>query len=97
MIINKIKIWLLASRPKTLWAGVAPVIIGTALAYGDGKFHLLSAAAALVASLLIQIATNFSNDYYDFVHGADTKDRLGPTRITQSGLVKPQIVKIAFI
>lgn len=97
MNINKIKIWLLASRPKTLWAGIAPVIIGTALAYGEGKFHLLSAAAALVASLLIQIATNFSNDYYDFKHGADTKERLGPTRITQSGLVKPGIVKIAFV
>jgi 1,4-dihydroxy-2-naphthoate octaprenyltransferase len=97
MNYNKLKIWLLASRPKTLWAGIAPVFIGTALAYGDGKFHLMSAMAALVASLLIQIATNFSNDYYDFIHGADTKERLGPTRITQSGLVKPEIVKIAFI
>ena len=97
MNINNLKIWFLASRPKTLWAGIAPVIIGSALAFGDGKFHLMSAFAALVASLLIQIATNFSNDYYDFIHGADTKERIGPTRITQSGLVKPRIVKIAFI
>ena len=97
MNINDLKIWFLASRPKTLWAGIAPVIIGSALAFGDGKFHLMSAFAALVASLLIQIATNFSNDYFDFIHGADTKERIGPKRITQSGLVKPQIVKIAFI
>jgi len=97
MTKNKLKIWLLASRPKTLWAGIAPVIIGSALAFGDGKFHFISAMAALAASLLIQIATNFSNDYYDFVKGADTKERIGPTRITQSGLVKPEIVKIAFI
>ena len=97
MKIKNLKIWFLASRPKTLWAGIAPVIIGTALAFGDGKMHLLSAIAALVASLLIQIATNFSNDYFDFIHGADTKERIGPKRITQSGLVKPQIVKIAFI
>lgn len=93
----KLKIWFLASRPKTLWAGIAPVIIGSALAYGNNKFHLISALAALLASLLIQIATNFANDYFDFVHGADTKERIGPTRITQSGLVKPPIVKLAFI
>jgi 1,4-dihydroxy-2-naphthoate octaprenyltransferase len=97
MTFEKFRIWLLASRPKTLWAGIAPVIIGTALAVGDGKFHLFSALAALMASLLIQIATNFANDYYDYVHGADTKERIGPTRITQSGLVKPNVVKIAFI
>ncbi|MCK5033824.1 MAG: 1,4-dihydroxy-2-naphthoate polyprenyltransferase [Calditrichia bacterium] len=95
--ISSVNIWIRAMRPKTLWAGIAPVIIGTALAFGDGKMHLLSAIAALVASLLIQIATNFSNDYFDFIHGADTKERLGPKRVTQSGLVKPEIVKIAFI
>lgn len=94
---SKIKIWIDAARPKTLWAGIAPVMIGTAIAYGDGKFHILSALAALVASLLIQIATNLANDYYDFIHGADTTERLGPRRITQAGLVKPHIVKIAFI
>jgi len=97
MAIDKIQIWFLASRPKTLWAGIAPVIIGSALAFGDGKFHLLSALAAVVASLLIQIATNFANDYYDFIKGADTNERIGPTRITQSGVVKPHIVKIAFM
>jgi len=97
MILSQLKLWILASRPKTLWAGIAPVIIGTALAQGDGKMHLLSAVAALVASLLIQIATNFSNDYFDFIHGADTKERIGPKRVTQSGLVKPEVVKIAFI
>jgi 1,4-dihydroxy-2-naphthoate polyprenyltransferase len=97
MTINNLKIWFLAARPKTLWAGIAPVIIGSALAFGDEKFHLMSAFAALVVSLLIQIATNIANDYYDFINGADTKERIGPIRITQSGLVKPQIVKFAFI
>jgi len=97
MLISKINIWIQAARPKTLWAGIAPVIIGSALAHGDGKFHLLSAIAATLASLLIQIATNLSNDYYDHIHGADTKERLGPTRVTQAGLVKPEIVRLAFI
>ncbi len=87
----------MAARPKTLWAAVAPVLIGTAMAYADGFYHWLSAAVALVLSLLIQIGTNFANDYFDFVHGADTGERQGPMRLTQAGLIRPEKMKKAFI
>ncbi len=84
------RIWFLAARPKTLWAAVAPVMIGTGMAYGDGGFHLLGALAALLGALLIQIGTNFCNDYVDFKKGADTVQRIGPVRATQSGWVTPR-------
>lgn len=96
-MLKTLKIWFDATRPKTLPAAAAPVIMGSAMAFHDGLFHLFSAFAALTAALLIQIGTNFANDYYDFLKGADTKERLGPTRATQAGLIKPNIMKIAFI
>jgi 1,4-dihydroxy-2-naphthoate octaprenyltransferase len=85
----KLKIWIDASRPKTLWAAVAPVIIGTAMAFKADRFHLLSALAALFGATMIQIGTNFANDFFDYRKGADSNDRLGPTRATQAGLVTP--------
>lgn len=97
MQASKIKIWISASRPKTLWAAFSPVIIGTAMAYGEGKVHWLSAVLAAVGAILIQIGTNFSNDYYDYFRGADKKERLGPIRVTQAGLVKPETMKRATI
>ena len=84
------KVWLLATRPKTLGAAVAPILIGTSMAFAEGKGHFLAALTALLCALLIQIGTNFSNDYFDFVKGADTEDRLGPARAIQSGLVTPK-------
>ena len=89
--------WILAIRPKTLPAAIAPVAIGTAMAFGDGLFHWPSALMALSAALCIQIGTNLSNDYFDFKKGADTADRKGPTRVTQAGLIKPQAVLAAAI
>jgi 1,4-dihydroxy-2-naphthoate polyprenyltransferase len=89
--------WVLAARPKTLWAGVAPVIIGIAMAVEAGAFHWPSALAALVGALLIQIGTNFANDYYDWAKGTDTAARIGPTRATQSGLIAPRTMKVAMI
>ena len=86
------KAWLLAIRPKTLPAAVAPVMIGTAMAWGDGVAHVPSASAALFAALCIQIATNLTNDYCDFKRGADTANRLGPVRVTQAGLISPRLV-----
>src|SRR5438874_2664513 len=83
--------WILAIRPKTLPASAAPVFIGSAMAFGDGNFHLLSAIACLSAALLLQIATNLANDYFDFKKGADV-NRIGPVRVTQAGLIKPQLV-----
>ena len=79
--------WLMAIRPKTLPAAVAPVLVGTALAWSDGVFSPLPALAALVAALLIQIGTNLANDYFDYVQGADGTGRKGPTRVAQSGLI----------
>ena len=76
-------------RPKTLWAAVSPVLIGTALAIDGGGFHLLIFLATLTAALLIQIGTNLSNDYFDYIKGADTEERTGPVRATQAGLVSP--------
>ena len=82
--------WILASRPKTLPAAVSPVILGLALAYSDNQFNILVGFLTLLASILIQIGTNFANDVYDFLSGADDEDRLGPKRAANSGLLKPK-------
>jgi 1,4-dihydroxy-2-naphthoate octaprenyltransferase len=87
--------WLAAMRPQTLPAGAAPVLMGIGLAAADGMFALWPAVAALVGALLIQIGTNFANDYYDAVNGADTEDREGFTRVTAGGLIDPARVKRA--
>jgi len=94
---SKLSVWLLASRPKTLWAAVAPVIMGSAMAYKAGGFHWLSALMAALGATMIQIGTNFANDYFDFKKGADRTDRLGPTRATQAGLVTPDAMKKAIL
>ena len=88
---------MLAARPKTLWAGAGPVFMGTAMAAADGRFHAVAAACALLGALLIQVGTNFANDYFDFVKGTDTAERVGPTRATQAGLVTPTQMRNATI
>ena len=85
--------WLLAARPKTLPAAVIPVLLGTALAAQAGGFRFLPALVCFVFALLIQIGTNFANDYFDFKKGADTPDRIGPTRAVASGLI-PAVVML---
>jgi len=90
-----LRTWLLAARPKTLTAAVVPVVVGTGLALGQGMAVLWPALAALAGAMLIQIGTNLTNDYYDFRKGADTHERVGPTRVTQSGLIAPQTVLAA--
>ena len=84
--------WWLAIRPKTLPAAVAPVLVGSAVAWREGGFVLAVALAAAGVALLLQIAANLANDYYDFRKGADTGDRVGPTRVTQGGLISPRSV-----
>ncbi|NTW70003.1 MAG: 1,4-dihydroxy-2-naphthoate polyprenyltransferase [Chlorobiaceae bacterium] len=79
--------WMLAIRPKTLPAGAVPVVLGSALAAADGRFQLLLALVALVCALGIQVATNFINEIYDFRKGADTAERLGPTRTVAAGII----------
>jgi 1,4-dihydroxy-2-naphthoate octaprenyltransferase len=87
--------WLLAARPKTLLASVAPVAIGAALAYRDGEAHGPAALAALVGAVSIQIGTNFCNDCFDYFQGADTEQRKGPTRAVQAGLITPRAMLAA--
>ncbi len=90
---SKLAVWMLAARPKTLPAAAAPVIVGAAVAWHDGVFSLLPALAALLGALLLQIGANFANDVYDFKKGADAGERLGPVRVTQSGLLSPKEVE----
>ena len=94
---SPIAIWLMASRPKTLPAAWAPVVVATALAWSHGAAHWPSAIACLLGATLIQIGTNFANDYFDFVKGTDTAERVGPTRVTQAGLVTPGGMRLAMI
>jgi 1,4-dihydroxy-2-naphthoate octaprenyltransferase len=90
-----LRIWLMAARPKTLPVGLAPVLVGTALAGAADEFHVLRFVAALLGALFIQVGANLSNDYSDARRGADAEDRLGPVRVTAGGLVPPRQVLIA--
>ena len=93
--VSRARAWLMAARPQTLPAGAAPVVVGTGLAVGDGVFAPLPAVFALVGALLLQVGTNFANDYHDAVRGADTDDREGFTRVTAGGLIEPAAVRRA--
>lgn len=84
---GSVRAWVLAARPATLTAAFAPVAVGTACAWRVGAFRWDAALAALLGAFLIQIATNFANDMFDFQKGADTEERLGPTRAAQAGLL----------
>jgi 1,4-dihydroxy-2-naphthoate octaprenyltransferase len=92
--LSPLRLWLVASRPRTLPAAVAPVLVGTALAGTEGTFKPLRFACALIGSIFIQIGTNLANDYSDARRGADTEDRLGPVRVTAGGLMPPKQVLI---
>ncbi|MCR6544391.1 1,4-dihydroxy-2-naphthoate polyprenyltransferase [Dehalobacterium formicoaceticum] len=89
---SSLKIWFLAIRPKTLPAAMGPVIVGTALAFGDQAFRFGPALAALLGALLLQIGSNLANDVFDFKKGTDTEERTGPLRVTQAGLLTPRQV-----
>lgn len=88
-------IWFDAARPRTLPAAVAPVLVGTALAQRDQAMDLAAAGLCLGFALLIQIGTNFANDYFDFVKGADTAARVGPRRAVAAGLIAPGTMRRA--
>ena len=96
--ISRVRAWILAARPATLPAAVVPVIVGAAAALSDGaKFRGVVFIMTLICALLIQIGTNFANDYSDFARGADTEARLGPVRVTQSGLIEQSSIKRGII
>jgi 1,4-dihydroxy-2-naphthoate octaprenyltransferase len=91
-------LWIQAVRVKTLPAGAAPVILGLALAYRlqPSSFAAQPALATLACVLLLQMSANLINDYFDAVRGVDGPERLGPTRVTASGLISPQKVQQVF-
>ena len=90
--ISRIRAWVMACRPRTLTAAIAPVAAGTGLAHMHGGFAMLPALAALAVAMLIQIGTNLANDYYDYQKGGDDEGRLGPVRVTQAGLIEGRAV-----
>jgi 1,4-dihydroxy-2-naphthoate octaprenyltransferase len=83
------RIWVAAARPRTLPAAVAPVVVGSALAWRAGAFDPGAAAICLAFALLVQVGANFANDFYDFTRGADTTGRVGPRRAVAAGFVAP--------
>jgi len=93
--LGTISAWILATRPKTLPAALAPVMVGSAMAFAHKSFAFLPAFAAMAVALLLQIGVNLANDYFDCIKGIDSEDRLGPVRVTQGGLIPPVLVKTA--
>ncbi len=91
--LSKFQAWILGSRPKTLPAAAAPVIVGSAVAFAEHGFRFWPALAALIGSLMLQIGANLANDVFDFEKGADQHGRLGPLRVTQARLLSPREVK----
>ena len=95
--MSSLSLWLEATRPKTLPAALTPVLLGTGLAYADGMLQLAAAAICLAFALLIQVGTNFANDYLDGVKGTDRADRVGPRRAVAAGLISEGTMKRAAI
>lgn len=92
---SDIRPWILAARPKTLAAGFAPVMLGSALAFYFGSFQLIPAVLCLLFSILVQIGCNYANDYYDYIKGVDTKERIGVKRMVNEGLIEPLAMRNA--
>lgn len=94
---NKLSVWLKAARPQTLAAAFVPVCVGVSLAIHDQHFALIPSLVALLCAFLIQIGTNFANDYFDFKKGADTDERVGFERATATGLISTTAMRNATI
>jgi len=88
--ISELNTWLRAARPQTLVAALIPVLVGACLAWKDDHFHTTASSIALLCAFLIQIGTNFANDYFDYVKGADNEERIGFVRATSAGLITPE-------
>ena len=94
---SKFNSWILAARPKTLLAAFVPVLVGSAIAISVNRFYLPYSIAALICAVLIQIGTNFTNDLYDHLKGADNNKRKGPQRALASGLISAKEMKQGII
>lgn len=90
-----ISLWIKAARPKTLPAGIAPVILGSALAFQSGEFQIIPSILCLLFSLLVQVGCNYANDYYDYINGVDTEERIGFIRMVSSGQIPPKLMQLA--
>lgn len=97
MAPSKIETWVEAARPKTLAAAFVPVLVGSSIAYNHNTFDWLPSLVALLCAFLIQIGTNFANDYFDYVKGADTEERVGFKRATSEGLISADEMKLATV
>ncbi len=99
--MNKFKIWIIAIRPKTLWIGISPVLLAMGFSYQSTTLnrweYWIIALLCLIGVVCLQIKANLVNDYLDFVRGADGENRLGPKRVTQSGLVSLHEIKVAIL
>ena len=94
---STIRAWMVGARPRTLVAAIIPVAVGISLALESGSFHAFPAGLCLLFAMLVQVATNFANDYFDARKGADTPERLGPVRAVASGLIAPSAMLRATI
>ncbi len=97
IVSNDISVWVMAARPRTLTAGLSPVVLGAALSHDAGLFRPWVSLFALLSCLLLQIGTNLANDYFDAKNKIDGENRVGPVRVTQTGLIPPHRVKAAFL
>ncbi len=93
----KLSYWMMAIRPRTLPAAIGPILVGNVLAFYHQDFSALVAFASMVCAVLLQIGVNLANDYFDFKSGVDTDERLGPTRVTQQGLLSASAVRNGMI
>jgi 1,4-dihydroxy-2-naphthoate octaprenyltransferase len=95
--MKNINIWIKAFRLRTLPLAVSSAIMGSFLAFANGNFHWYVFVLAMVTTLFLQILSNLANDYGDALHGTDNESRLGPPRITQSGLVTKKQMQVMII
>jgi len=95
--LNKLEVWILAIRPKTLPAAIASSLLGLSFALNKGKINIFAAISAVLISILLQIGSNLANDLFDFQRGVDTSERIGPTRVTQAGLLSLYEMKIGLV
>ncbi len=97
---SPLRVWIMATRPATLTVALAPVMVGAAAAYhavGSAGLRWGPLVAAALGAVLLQIGANLANDVFDYEKGADTAERLGPTRVTQAGLLSPRAVRAGMV